>query len=146
MKENSFDESINNNNQFNIENINKDNIISFLEKLKLERDNAVANYTNLKMDFNNLKKEFDRINDEIQELNNEESKLEEKNHEITDELSAKDQELRDTQVSYHQKKSKLEAISNFNERYEGYGNSIRRVMEQQEDNKGIIGVVPPGRV
>ncbi len=92
-------------------------------------------------EINYLKKEFDRINDEIEELNNEESKLEEKNHEITDELSAKDQELRDTQVSYHQKKSKLEAISNFNERYEGYGNSIRRVMEQQEDNKGIIGVV-----
>lgn len=55
MKENSFDES----NKFNIENINKDNIISFLEKLKVERDNAVANYSNLKMDFNNLKREYE---------------------------------------------------------------------------------------
>ena len=55
MKENSFYES----NKFNIENINKDNIISFLEKLKVERDNAVANYSNLKMDFNNLKREYE---------------------------------------------------------------------------------------
>ena len=38
-------------------------------------------------------------------------------------------------------KSKLEAISNLTERYDGYGNSIRRVMEQKEQNKEIIGVV-----
>ena len=64
MKENSFYES----NKFNIENINKDNIISFLEKLKVERDNAVANYSNLKMDFNNLKREYEESKIKINSL------------------------------------------------------------------------------
>ena len=52
-----------------------------------------------------------------------------------------DKELRDTQVAYHSDKTKLESISNMTERYEGYGNSVRKVMEQKASNKGIIGVV-----
>lgn len=88
-----------------------------------------------------LEKEFEAVNDEIIALNDKQTSLEEKNHEITDELAAKDQSLRDTQVLYHQEKSKLDAITNLTERYDGYGNSIKRVMEQKERNKGIIGVV-----
>lgn len=88
-----------------------------------------------------LQAEFEAVNDEIRKLNEKQTALEERNHEITDELSSKDQKLRDTQVLYHQAKSKLDAISNLTERYDGYGNSIRKVMEQKEDNKGIIGVV-----
>ena len=85
-----------------------------------------------------LEQEFEQINVTIRELNEQQTKLEERNSEITDELSAKDQKLRDTQVLYHQEKSKLEAISNLTERYDGYGNSIRRVMEQKEQNVGVV--------
>ena len=35
----------------------------------------------------------------------------------------------------------MEALRNITERYDGYGNSIRRVMEQKKNNPGIIGVV-----
>lgn len=42
---------------------------------------------------------------------------------------------------YSSVKSKLEALRNITERYDGYGNSIKRVMEQKENNPGIIGVV-----
>ncbi len=38
-------------------------------------------------------------------------------------------------------KSKLEALRNITERYDGYGNSIKRVMEQKDNNPGIVGVV-----
>ena len=38
-------------------------------------------------------------------------------------------------------KSKLEALRNITERYDGYGNSIKRVMEQKEKYPGIVGVV-----
>ena len=34
-----------------------------------------------------------------------------------------------------------EALKNIAERYDGYGNSIRRVMEQKDTETGIIGVV-----
>lgn len=37
--------------------------------------------------------------------------------------------------------SRLESLKNLAERYEGYGSSIRKVMEQKETNKGIHGVV-----
>lgn len=45
----------------------------------------------------------------------------------------------DKQMRFHQEKSRLESLQNLTERYEGYGNSIKKVMEQKE--KGIIGVV-----
>ena len=37
--------------------------------------------------------------------------------------------------------SRLESLKNITERYDGYGNSIRKVMEQKERHKGIVGVV-----
>ena len=38
-------------------------------------------------------------------------------------------------------RSKLESLKNIAERYDGFGNSIRRVMEQKASNPGLIGVV-----
>ncbi len=37
--------------------------------------------------------------------------------------------------------SKLESLRNLTERYDGYGNAIRKVMERKSDTPGIIGVV-----
>lgn len=88
-----------------------------------------------------LEEEFERINEQIRLLGESQASKEEKLSLIRDELAAKDQKLRDTQVSYHKKKSQLEALSNLTERYEGYGGSIKRVMEHREREKGIIGVV-----
>ena len=91
--------------------------------------------------MNQLQEEFEKINEDIRKLNDSQNSKEEKLALIRDELSAKDQKLRDTQVSYHQEKSKLEALSNLTERYEGYGGSVKKVMECKDREKGIIGVV-----
>ena len=56
-------------------------------------------------------------------------------------LEKLDNDLRDAQVKYHQDKSTFEALSNITERYEGYGGSVKRVMEEKDKNKGLIGVV-----
>jgi len=88
-----------------------------------------------------LEDEFKKVNDNIINLNNAQTKKEEELDEVKENLTNLDQKLRDTQVLYHQEKSKLEALSNLTERYEGYGGSVKRVMEQKEHNKGIIGVV-----
>ncbi len=88
-----------------------------------------------------LRDTFDNVQREIKELNTQQSVLEEKNTEMTGILTDKDQLLRDTQVKYHQEKSRLDAITGITERYEGYNASIRRVMEQKEEDGGIIGVV-----
>ena len=43
--------------------------------------------------------------------------------------------------TYHRESSRLESLKNLTERYDGYGNSIRRVMEQKSREPGIHGVV-----
>ncbi|WP_342756014.1 chromosome segregation protein SMC [Kineothrix sedimenti] len=88
-----------------------------------------------------LQEEFENINEEIRRLNDSQTVIEERLSGMHDELSAKDQRLRDTQVVYHQEKSKMEALVNLTERYEGYGGSVKRVMECKDEEKGIIGVV-----
>lgn len=47
----------------------------------------------------------------------------------------------DTQQEYHMAYTKLESLKNLAERYDGYGNSIRRVMEVRDRVRGIHGVV-----
>lgn len=88
-----------------------------------------------------LEEEFEAVNVVIRELNENQESMEEKLAAIREELAGRDQKLRDTQVLYHQEKSKLEALANLTERYEGYGGSVKAVMEQKGREKGIIGVV-----
>ena len=88
-----------------------------------------------------LEEAFEAVNVVIRELNEKQETMEERLTAIREELSGKDQKLRDTQVLYHQEKSKLEALANLTERYEGYGGSVKAVMEQKGSEKGIIGVV-----
>ena len=56
-------------------------------------------------------------------------------------LLEQNKQLEIGQSAYHREASRLESLKNITERYEGYGNSIRRVMEQKDKNKGILGVV-----
>ncbi len=88
-----------------------------------------------------LEEEFESVNVVIRELSDRQATMEEQLAAIREELAGRDQKLRDTQVLYHQEKSKLEALSNLTERYEGYGGSVKAVMEQKGQEKGIIGVV-----
>ncbi len=86
-------------------------------------------------------KELDDVNLRIDALNN-------TNQELTDEIAATRSKVADLttvinkeQQQYHTNKSKLESLRNITERYDGYGNSIRKVMEQKDNNPGILGVI-----
>ena len=50
-------------------------------------------------------------------------------------------QLEEQRKQYHISNSRLTTLKNITERYDGYGQSIRRVMEQKTKNKGILGVV-----
>lgn len=58
--------------------------------------------------------------------------------EKADELSQHRQTL---WQSYHRDRSRLETVKNMAMRYEGYGNSIKKVMEQKQREPGLHGVV-----
>ncbi|MFV0364447.1 MAG: chromosome segregation protein SMC [Suipraeoptans sp.] len=45
------------------------------------------------------------------------------------------------QKTYLREQSRLDSLKNITERYEGYGNSIRKVMDEKSKEKGILGVV-----
>ncbi len=89
----------------------------------------------------NLQAQFDQITDEIRTMNQKKKDSENELAGIRDKLSQKDAKLREEQNLYTQEKSKLDALSNLTERYEGYGGSVKKVMERKEDTPGIIGVV-----
>ena len=88
-----------------------------------------------------LEEDFAAISDSMRQMVEKEAALEAGLGDIRQLLTETDGMLRDTQTKYHQEKSKLEALTNLTERYEGYGNSVKKVMEQKEKEKGIIGVV-----
>ena len=56
-------------------------------------------------------------------------------------IAEKSEQLRMGQKTFHREESRLESLKNMTERYEGYGNSIRKVMEKRDQVKGIHGVV-----
>lgn len=85
--------------------------------------------------------ELNEINAQIHKTDQEKEVLEEQLAEFKQSLESKDRELSDAQISYHKEKSRLDAMKNIAERYDGYGGSIKRVMEQKDSVKGIIGVV-----
>lgn len=88
-----------------------------------------------------LQVQFESVTAALAEMNRKSETAEKELTAIREDLAKKDSVLRETQEQYHQEKSKLETLFNLTERYEGYGGSIKRVMEQKDTEKGIIGVV-----
>jgi len=88
-----------------------------------------------------LEESFERVSREISEMDGETAAMEQELGGFKGRLTKQDEELRKTQEAYHQEKSRLEAVSNLAERYEGYGGGVKKVMEQKDFNPGIVGVV-----
>ena len=92
-------------------------------------------------DIKRLLKESEDVDKEIEEMNKTLSNGEEEVEKTRSLIADKDKQLRETQTEYAKDKSKLDSLSNLTERYDGYGGSVKKVMEQKDSNKGIIGVV-----
>ena len=88
-----------------------------------------------------LEDAFAAISEEIDRMNAQGAQCESDVAALREALQTKDAELRSAQERYHSEKSKLEALANITERYDGYGGSVKKVMEQKEKVSGIIGVV-----
>ena len=90
---------------------------------------------------NKISLKFNKISDVIQSMNDECVRLEKEIYEIQDQLKKQNSQMEIGQTAYHREASRLESLKNITERYDGYGNSIRRVMEQKSREPGIRGVV-----
>ena len=104
--------------------------------LRVKSDEAAREET-----LKGLETEFAAVTDQMRILNEREAAMEQELSGFRQALTQKDAALQEAKSAYHMEKSRLEALSNLAERYEGYGGSVKKVMEQKERNEGIVGVV-----
>ena len=89
----------------------------------------------------NAQKQYDAVTAVIHSTNEECVRLDGEVQKLQDELKKQNSQMEIGQTAYHREASRLESLKNITERYDGYGNSIRRVMEQKNREPGIKGVV-----
>ena len=121
---------------------------SMMEQISIRKAELNARLLRVKSDeanqveaIKNLETAFENVNKEIRTMDIKQKDMEKSLEEIRKGLSDKDNKLRENQVLYHSENANLEALQNLTERYDGYGGSVKKVMEQKGNQKGIIGVV-----
>lgn len=121
---------------------------TMLEQITIRKSELSQRMIHLKSDEEQQNKEQEKLNKEREAVNTEVERLKK----IYDETTAQIAELQKIieeqnrqmevgQTAYHREASRLESLKNITERYDGYGNSIRKIMEQRDKNPGIHGVV-----
>ncbi len=88
-----------------------------------------------------FERELLEIGQTISDCVAENKEYEEKIADLQRDIAEKNEQLRIGQKAFHREASRLESLKNITERYDGYGNSIRKVMEKKEQEKGLLGVV-----
>ena len=121
---------------------------AMLENISYRKTQLNQRYLQVKSDELKDKEEYEKQQEEFASIETtvkESLTVLEKTDALLDANTVKTDEnkknLANTTEKYNRIKSKLEALRNITERYDGYGNSIKRVMEQKKNNPGIIGVV-----
>ncbi|MCR5420239.1 MAG: chromosome segregation protein SMC [Lachnospiraceae bacterium] len=121
---------------------------TMLEQAKIHRAEVQSRLLRAKSEEKEQNDELKKLYTELNDINavilktdQEREVLEEQLQQFKNFLLESDGKLSQAQIAYHKEKSRLDAMKNIAERYDGYGGSIKKVMEQKEDNKGIIGVV-----
>lgn len=115
-------------------NIRKSQLNQKLIEFQSQKDGQDDVIKQLEVQLEAAEKDIETITDALNKYKADLADLRVENSQLTKKLS-------ENQEKYHKLKSNLEALKNITERYEGYGNSIKKVMELKESKKGIIGVV-----
>ncbi len=86
-------------------------------------------------------KEFDEADHRLKKLDESLKNLMEEDRKVRAELEKADSDHHSLEIIYHEKKSRLESLKDMADRYEGYGNAVKRVMEEKRRDKSVEGVV-----
>ena len=121
---------------------------TMLEQVDVRRSEVTQKLLRFKSDESVQEEELKKEEKRLEQIQEELDRLTELEEETAFRLTAAEEDgaalaarLSRSQQDYHISHSKLESLKNLAERYEGYGNSIRRVMEQKSRIPGIHGVV-----
>lgn len=116
------------------QNIKKAELNSVIIKTKSDESAVNNTISSLNNSITDVDNRINGITDKITAINND---ITTHKNNIAELTSLIDKE----QTQYHREKSKLESLVAITERYDGYGNSIRKIMELKETNSGILGVI-----
>ena len=121
---------------------------TMLENINLRKAELNQRYIETKSDEELCKKEREELAEHFEKVNAEYAKQENDISRINNRLddnTLENNKIKENIAKYNNEivslNSKGEALRNLTERYDGYGNSIRRVMEQKAKNPKLIGVV-----
>ena len=111
------------------------------QELSAGIEQAQSSETEQAQIIEDLRQKFREVGAQIKALQERQSEIEETISGMKKRLGDEDELLREAQLRYHQEKSRLDALVNLTERYEGFGGSVRRVMQNKSSESGVIGVV-----
>ncbi len=114
--------------------IRKSEIAAKLIRFKSEEAEQQAQMDQLKTELSGLEADLSEVNAKVQSF-------EKKLNDCRTEQSELERQLNATRQEYQGQKSRYETMRNLAERYEGYGSSVKAVMELRAAHKGIIGSV-----
>ncbi len=121
---------------------------TMLEQIDVRRAEIAQRLLKIKADEEAYKEqkeskeaELERITSDIDDLNGRVKTLTDESSALSSDISELTGKLADKVREYNSTSARYESLRNLIERYDGYGNSIKRVMERREDVPGILGVV-----
>jgi len=126
----------------------KERYKGILEQVRLRKSQMTQRLLESKTGQNTLEikieeedKNLSKINASIDAVNEAKKELENKNEAIHTEITRFAKVASDLQIKYQRESARLTSMKNIAERYEGYGNSIKKIMETRDRIGGIHGVV-----
>ncbi len=118
------------------------------QQLEIRRTKLQSRLIARQNEDESIRKDFEKLESEYENKKREMASLHEKKREIEETRNTQRQKLQQLDAENAKnkevlmsKRARLESLKNIAERYEGYGSSIRRVMEKKDEISGIHGVI-----
>ena len=122
--------------------------VTLLEQLNAQEADSARRLLEIRTEEAELEKETGELKQTIGDIDEKRDMIARAERDAREDAFAADQEvtrlgalLQKAQAAYQADSARLESLKNLAERYDGYGNSIRRVMETRGRIRGIHGVV-----
>ena len=129
-------------------NANNEAMGATLEQLQLRRSEFAQKILKVKSEAAFIQAQYDEETRKLQAINDRIALIDDNGRALLDEYETAQADvdrlsvnLQGLQAKKQQVEAKLESLKNIAERYEGYGNSVKRVMEQGDRVGGVHGVV-----
>ena len=121
---------------------------AMMQEANIRASKSAQRLLQLKTDFDGLELALQRAEAETSELREKRDSAGQERAELGKRIAENEKAqssllslLRETQKAYQANAARLETLQNFTERYEGFGQSVQRVMGVRDRVRGIYGVV-----